>query len=157
MILVDARITAAPVNTHTHVAADITDFATEVAALAGAHTHVAADITDFETEVNALVGAHTHVVANITDFETEVNALVGSATIAQSQVTDLATDLADKAPLADPVFAGVPVLPGYDLASLPTSVVGGVIFVSDANTGVGTIAFGNGTDWIDINTGVVVA
>ena len=39
-------------STHTHVKADITDFA---------HTHVKADITDF---------AHTHVKADITDFPT---------------------------------------------------------------------------------------
>ena len=48
-------------------------------------------------------------------------------------------------------------LPSYLLAGLPTATAGLVIFVSNANTGVGTIAFGDGTDFIDIKTGLAVA
>lgn len=59
--------TASPVTAHTHVKADVTDFA---------HTHVKADVTDF---------AHTHVKADITDF---------SHTHAQADITNLTTDLA---------------------------------------------------------------
>jgi hypothetical protein len=49
-------------------------------------------------------------------------------------------------------------LPAYTVAALPaTATAGLVIYVSDANTGVGTIAFGDGTDFIDIKTGLAVA
>ena len=47
--------------------------------------------------------------------------------------------------------------PAYTLATLPTATTGLVIYVSDANTGAGTIAFGNGTNFIDIRTGLTVA
>jgi hypothetical protein len=49
---------------------------------------------------------------------------------------------------------------GYELAALPTNgdfANGTIIYVSDANSGVGTIAFNDGTDWIDIKTGLAVA
>ena len=50
-------------------------------------------------------------------------------------------------------------LPAYTLveAGALTATAGLVIYVSDANTGVGTIAFGNGTNFIDIKTGLTVA
>jgi hypothetical protein len=47
--------------------------------------------------------------------------------------------------------------PAYTLATLPTATAGLVIYVSDANSSVGTIAFGNGTNFIDIKTGLTVA
>lgn len=46
---------------------------------------------------------------------------------------------------------------GYTLATLPTVVVNGVIVVTDANSGAGTVCFGKGTDWIDVKTGAAVA
>ena len=52
---------------------------------------------------------------------------------------------------------GTPTLNAYTLATLPTVVVGALIYVSDANTGAGTVAFGKGTSWIDIKTGLAVA
>ena len=48
-------------------------------------------------------------------------------------------------------------MPSYTLATFPTATEGLVIYVSDANSGVGTIAFGNGTNFIDIKTGLTVA
>jgi hypothetical protein len=48
-------------------------------------------------------------------------------------------------------------LPSYLLAGLPTATAGLVIYVSNANSGVGTIAFGNGTVFIDVKTGLQVA
>jgi len=46
--------------------------------------------------------------------------------------------------------------PLYTLATLPGAPgIGDIIYVSDANSGVGTIAFYNGA-WIDVKTGVVV-
>ena len=54
-------------------------------------------------------------------------------------------------------ISGTPTLVAYTLATLPTVVVGALIYVSDANTGAGTVAFGKGTDWIDIKTGLAVA
>ena len=51
---------------------------------------------------------------------------------------------------------GMPVLPAYTTTTLPTVVVGGLIYVSDANSGAGTVCFGKGTSWIDISTGVAV-
>ena len=53
-------------------------------------------------------------------------------------------------------LTGMPVLPAYLVAALPTVVVGGLIYVSDANSDAGTICFGKGTSWIDISTGVAV-
>jgi hypothetical protein len=46
---------------------------------------------------------------------------------------------------------------GYTLTTLPTVVVNGIIVVTDANSGAGTVCFGKGTDWIDIKTGLAVA
>lgn len=80
--------------------------------------------------------------------------------VAQSQVTGLVADLGTKAPLASPVFTGVPVLPTYTVATVPVTVVpGGMIFVSDAAAGVGRVAYGNtaATAWIDPQTGAAVA
>lgn len=51
---------------------------------------------------------------------------------------------------------GMPVLPAYTTTTLPTVVVGGLIYVSNANSGAGTVCFGKGTSWIDISTGVAV-
>ena len=53
--------------------------------------------------------------------------------------------------------AGTPTLVAYTLLSLPTVVVGALIYVSDANSGAGTVAFGKGSSWIDIKTGLAVA
>ena len=52
---------------------------------------------------------------------------------------------------------GTPTLTAYTLLTLPTVVVGALIYVSDANSGDGTVCFGKGTDWIDIKTGAAVA
>ena len=46
---------------------------------------------------------------------------------------------------------------GYTLSALPTVVVNGIIVVTDANSGAGTVCFGKGTDWIDVKTGLAVA
>lgn len=46
---------------------------------------------------------------------------------------------------------------GYTLATLPAVVVNGIIVVTDANSGAGTVCFGKGTDWIDVKTGLAVA
>lgn len=122
------------------------------------HAHVIADVTGLQGALDGKAAdVHTHVVADITDFSTEVSSAIGAASIAQSQVTGLSTALGVKAPAADPVFTGVVVLPSYTLATLPAVVLGGAIIVTDANTGVGTIAFGTATDWIDVSTGVTVA
>jgi hypothetical protein len=53
-------------------------------------------------------------------------------------------------------LTGMPVLPAYLVAALPPVVVGGLIYVSNANSGAGTVCFGKGTSWIDISTGVAV-
>lgn len=52
--------------------------------------------------------------------------------------------------------SGAVTLQAYTLSALPAVVVGGLIYVSDANTGDGTVCFGKGTDWIDIKTGAAV-
>jgi hypothetical protein len=48
-------------------------------------------------------------------------------------------------------------LPIYSTTSLPTVTTGSIIFVNNANSGVGTIAFGNATVWVDIKTGLAVS
>ncbi len=55
-------------------------------------------------------------------------------------------------------FIGIPVLPIYTVSTLPTGVLAGMIYVSDA-TGAhvtGSLCIYNGTDWIDQTTGVAV-
>jgi|Laugresu1bdmlbdd_1035124.scaffolds.fasta_scaffold202749_2 hypothetical protein len=39
----------------------------------------------------------------------------------------------------------------------PATVAGRLLYVSNANTGAGTVAFSNGSAWIDIKTGLAVA
>ena len=51
---------------------------------------------------------------------------------------------------------GMPVLTAYTTTTLPAVVVGGLIYVSNANSDAGTVCFGKGTSWIDISTGVAV-
>jgi len=51
---------------------------------------------------------------------------------------------------------GMAVLPAYTTTTLPTVVVGGLIYVSNANTNAGTVCFGKGSSWIDIKTGAAV-
>jgi hypothetical protein len=45
---------------------------------------------------------------------------------------------------------------GYLVTALPPVVVNGIIVVTNANSGAGTICFGKGTSWIDVSTGVAV-
>lgn len=45
---------------------------------------------------------------------------------------------------------------GFLVAALPAVVVNGIIVVTDANSGAGTICFGKGSSWIDVSTGVAV-
>jgi hypothetical protein len=45
---------------------------------------------------------------------------------------------------------------GYLVAALPPVVVNGIIVVTNANSGAGTICFGKGSSWIDVSTGVAV-
>ena len=45
---------------------------------------------------------------------------------------------------------------GFTVATLPAVVVNGIIVVTDANSGDGTICFGKGTSWIDVSTGAAV-
>jgi hypothetical protein len=52
--------------------------------------------------------------------------------------------------------SGAVTLQGFTVATLPTVVVNGIIVVTDANSGAGTVCFGKGTSWIDISTGVAV-
>lgn len=54
---------------------------------------------------------------------------------------------------------GVTIFKSFTLATLPTVVAGGQIYVSDATgSGVtGSMCFGNGTSWIDPTTGIAVA
>jgi hypothetical protein len=58
---------------------------------------------------------------------------------------------------ASPTFTGVLGCPAYTLTTLPTVVVNGVIVVTNANTGAGTVCFGKGANWVDIKTGLAVA
>ena len=51
---------------------------------------------------------------------------------------------------------GMAVLPAYTTTTLPTVVVGGLIYVSNANANAGTVCFGKGSSWIDIKTGLAV-
>ncbi len=53
---------------------------------------------------------------------------------------------------------GTVLIPSAVLASLPAATTAGrILYVSNANSGVGTVAFSDGTDWIDIKTGLAVA
>lgn len=80
---------------------------------------------------------------------------------ASNVIADSGTATSSLAPLASPVFTGVPVLPKYLLTTLPPVVEGGMIFVTDANTGTGAMCYGqiSGSPdlWIDVTTGIAVA
>lgn len=52
--------------------------------------------------------------------------------------------------------AGAITANGYLVSALPPVVVNGIIVVTNANSGAGTVCFGKGTSWIDISTGVAV-
>lgn len=45
---------------------------------------------------------------------------------------------------------------GYLVTALPPVVVNGIIVVTNANSGAGTVCFGKGSSWIDISTGLAV-
>lgn len=88
----------------------------------------------------------------------DLAAVWGSVTGTLSNQTDLNSALAAKAPVASPVFTGTIGVPVYTLTTLPSATTANkVIVVSNANTGAGTVAFSNGTNWIDVRTGVAVA
>lgn len=46
-------------------------------------------------------------------------------------------------------------LQSYTIAGLPAATPAGrIVFVSNANSGAGTVAVSNGTIWVDVKTGV---
>jgi hypothetical protein len=63
-------------------------------------------------------------------------------------------------PSEDPDFTGTLGVPQFGIAGgLPSASVPSswrMIIVIDANGGVGTLAFSNGTNWIDVKTGLPV-
>lgn len=93
-------------------------------------------------------------IANVADLD--VAAVWGSITGTLSAQTDLGTALGLKAPLASPIFTGSVKVPTYTTGTLPAVVIGAIIYVSNANTNAGTIAFGHGSIWTDVKTGVAV-
>ena len=100
-------------GSHTHTHDDITDFDTEVTAIADAqiaagsfanavHSHTHNDITDFDTEVNALITAanlapasHTHTSTDITNFDTAVDSRIALADSNQLHETGPITTIGD--------------------------------------------------------------
>ena len=62
-----------------------------------------------------------------------------------ADIQDNITTLATKAPLASPTFTGIPIVPTYTVAGVPTATAGGVIYVSD-ETGGAVLAFADGTN-----------
>lgn len=53
--------------------------------------------------------------------------------------------------------AGTVQIPAALVGALPSAAVAGrILYVSNANTGAGTVCFSNGANWIDIKTGVAV-
>ena len=48
-------------------------------------------------------------------------------------------------------------VPTYTVATIPDSVAGGIIYVSDGAAGSPILAFGDGTDWLRSDTGAAVA
>ena len=65
-------------------------------------------------------------------------------------------ELALKAPLLNPDFAGTLRLPIYTLATAPSpDLVGHLIYITDAPHG-GAPCYSDGTTWIELKTGVPV-
>lgn len=54
-------------------------------------------------------------------------------------------------------LTGAVTLPTYEVASLPTAVAGGIIYVSDGAAGSPILAFSDGTNWLRSDTGAAVA
>lgn len=84
--------------------------------------------------------------ANATDVQTALDLKATTASVAL------------KANIASPTFTGVPIIPVYTLGTLPAvGVIGGIIVVSDADTGAGALCFSDGSNWIDAKTHATVA
>ena len=82
---------------------------------------------------------------------------VVSANGVSGSVANATTTPAITLTLGDIAPAGVKV-PTATLSALPAATTAGqLLFVSDANSDVGTICFADGTAWIDIKTGLTVA
>jgi len=168
---------------HTHVVADVTDFATGVTTELGLNSVSAlSDVSYIGGSPSPAVddslvfdGTNWTNLATVLSFNTRTGAVVPAAgDYTASEITNVAagnisaTDVqaaineldTEKAPVADPSFTGVPILPPYTLATLPTVVEGGIIFVTDANSGAGAMCygqvFGSPDLWIDVTTGVAV-
>ena len=76
---------------------------------------------------------------------------------AAGEVASSGTQLSALAPVASPTFTGIPVLPTYTLGTLPGNAAGGLIYVSDANSSAGAIAYNDGATWKDVGTNIAVA
>jgi len=119
-----------------------------------------AGISGSEVELSTVTHVHD---ASVITFTTTGSPEGLSAVTVAAAIDELD---AEKAPVASPVFTGVPQLPVYTLGTLPTVVQGGMIYVSDATAGggspspTGTQCFGRTSGspgaWIDITTGLAV-
>jgi hypothetical protein len=110
-----------------------------------------------QTLVNTFEGRSGTVTADAGDYTAAEITNVAAGTVAaitvQAAIDELDTE---KAPLASPVFTGVPVAPSYVKGSLPAvGSGGGYIYVTDASPAA-ALCFSNGTNWIDLLTGVTV-
>jgi len=142
----DAITVGAP---HTHLEADITDLQAYAPV---AHTHLSADIIDLPAY--ALV-AHTHLAADITDFpHTHVEADITDLQ-AYSLDADVVKLTGDQTVAGTKTFSAPVVLPSFTVATLPTGVNGGMIFVTD-DVGGATPAYYDGAAWRRVSDRAVV-
>ena len=51
----------------------------------------------------------------------------------------------------------VVILASYTVATVPSVVIGGVIYVSDGAAGSPILAYGDGSDWLRSDTGAAVS
>lgn len=99
----------------------------------------------------------TVITGNVT-ATTFIGNVTGSSATANNATYLGGVAAANYAKLSSPVFTGVPVLPTYTLDILPTVVLGGMIYVSNATGafGQGAMCFGNVDTWVDVTTGNAV-
>jgi hypothetical protein len=143
------------------------DVAGEALVYTGSVWQNTAIVNSFEGRTGAVVATAGDYLASEITYVPSGSPEGISAVTVQAALDELDSE---KAPVASPVFTGVPVLPTYTVGTLPTVVDGGMIYVSDATSGstgspvssvTGVMCFGNvqGSPevWIDVLTGQPVA
>jgi len=98
-------------------------------------------------------------MANST-FSGPVRSENGFKVVSKNSTTGAITETSsfgDNTTITGTMTQGISVVGTYTVATLPTVVEGGIIYVSDGAAGSPILAFSDGTDWLRSDTGAAVA